>query len=147
MAIVNRDLGTSQQRQELDFVTNSATATGVTLLGPIISSPCNLEAVAVAALGLSGAPEYSFSVLRYSAAGLTAIALGVSNIVIAAAAGASGSAQGWSGIAVGTTLCQLQRGDMLSIVSAGANTAAAKLAVKFVVRKTEDIVSALGLAT
>jgi len=148
MPINNRDLGVSEQRKVLFVDINAATPTGASLLLSVIPYACQLQAVSVAALGVSGAPSYDFRVLRWTAAGSTIISLGISALIIGAAVGVSGPAQGWSGIRPGgSTLLQLNTGDVLAITSGVANTASEKLSIALVVQRTADLVSALGLST
>jgi hypothetical protein len=146
MAITNRDLDVSEQRQVLQAQVNSTIATGVSLMLWQVTTPCAAQAGAFAALGLSGSPQYMLNVLRWTSAGSTIIPLGISNITVSAAVGVSGAAQGWSGIrAAGSSLLVLQVGDAIMLSSAGTNAAAEKLAVALVVQKTSDIASQLGL--
>lgn len=147
MAIQNRDMGLSEQRAVLNFVSNSAVVTGTSLVGPAVPYACVLQGVWAGALGLSGSPQYMFNVLRFTSGGATTVALGVSNMTIAAAIGASALA-GWSGIrASGSTLLNLSKGDVVVVSSAGANTAAEKLVAALVVKRTDDIVQHFDLAT
>lgn len=148
MAIQNRDLGVSQQRDSLKLINNAALATGASLLGPSIPYACTVEGVWMGALGLSGSPQYNVNVLRFTSGGATVMALGISNLVVAAALGVSGGMQGWSGIrAAGSSLLLLQAGDVLAVTSAGANTSSEKLVVDVIVKKTADIVKHFSLET
>lgn len=147
MAIQNRDKALPEQRERLNIVQNGAVVTGASLVGPLVPWNCTLQGVWAGALGLSGSPQYMFNVLRFTSGGATTIALGVSNMTIAAALGASALA-GWSGIrAGGSTLLNLAKGDCVVVTSAGANTAAEKLVASLVVQKTSDIVQDFDLAT
>lgn len=147
MAIQNREKGTSEQREVINISQNSAVVTGASIVGPIVPFSCNLEGAYFTALGLSGSPQYMLNVLRFTSGGATTIALGVSNVVVSVAHGVS-ALTGWSGIrAAGSSLLALQAGDMLVVTSAGANTAAEKISIAAVVRKTADIVQHFGLST
>jgi len=148
MPIQNRDLGVSEQRRELFSAINATTATGASVILQVVPYACAVQAVSVAALGLSGAPQLDFRVLRWTSAGATIFSLGISNLTIAGAVGLSGPAQGWSGIrALGNTLLALQSGDVLAATVAGTTTAFEKAAICVVVQRSADIVSALGLST
>jgi hypothetical protein len=147
MPIQNRDLGLSEQRDVLEIAQNGAVVTGASIIGPLVPFASVLEGAYFSALGLSGAPGYMLNVLRFTAGGATTIALGVSAQLVSAPHGAS-ALQGWSGIrAPGSSLLNLLPGDALLVTSSVANTAAEKLMVSVVIKKTADIVSAFGLST
>ncbi len=150
MAITNRDHQISEQREVLQLSAKSATfiVTGTSYTLGVVPYPCEVQAAALAAYGLSGAPGYMLQAHRFTSAGETIINLGVSAHLFSAAVGLSGLAQGWSGIrTLGSSLLQLQQGDVLKVTTSVSNTAAAELAVAIVVKKTQDIVAALGLGT
>ncbi len=88
--------------------------------------------------------QVAFQVSRFTSGGATAINLGISNLVLQNA-GTSG-AQGFSGLAAaGSTLLSLQAGDVLQIVTSVANGNATDLALNFVIKKVQDIVSYNGV--
>ena len=147
MPIQNRDLSTSEQR--VVFTQRIAAAvTGASYTVINVPYACELQAADFSAFGLSGAPAYKLHNFRWTAAGSTQIELGTAPEIMAVATGISGPAASWSGIAsLGSTLLQLQRGDLIQIESSVANTAALELNVSLVVKKSADIVSALGLGT
>lgn len=150
MAIQNRDNGLSQQREVLSLAPRGASfiATSASYALGIIPYPCAVQAAFFAAYGLSGSPQYMVRAQRWLGTGVTVIDLGISNITVAIAPGISGGAQGWSGLrTLGSSLLLLQAGDILSLVSSGANTAAADVAVSLVVQKVQDIVQHYGLST
>ncbi len=148
MAIVNRDLGVSEQRQELSYSNSEEIVTGASVIMLNVPYACDLQALEVAVLGASGAPTLDFKVKRWTSAGSTIFSLGISAMTVSAVFGLSGPAQGWSGIrALGNTLLQLQRGDAICMTTGVANTSVEQLSVALVVKRTADIVSALGLAT
>lgn len=147
MAICNRDNGLSQQREVLHSKV-VGTVTGTSYALNVIPYPCAVQAVFAAAYGLSGTPQLAFNVHRWIGTAATVIALGISNLVVSAAAGVSGGAQGWSGLrTLGSTLLQLQAGDVLSVTSSGTNAAAGEASIAVVVQKTQDIVQHFGLST
>jgi hypothetical protein len=59
---------------------------------------------------------------------------------------ASVGAQGFSSLTQGSTLVQLQKGDVLGLDFAGANGVAAKVVANMVIQKLQDIVSYNGAA-
>lgn len=144
MAITNRGLDQSEQRKVVGTKLG-ATATGVTAIVDFVAYPCVLEKAQFAAFGLSGAPTYQLVVNRFIAgAGATAINVGSANAV--PAFGTSGVlAVGASLPASGSTLLNLLPGDVVMVLSAGANTAATGLAVSMVLRPIQDIKINFGL--
>lgn len=147
MAIQNRDHAAPEQREVLHGSIKTA-VTGASYSLLVVPYPCVVQAAAWAAYGLSGAPGYMLQAHRFTSAGATVIDLGVSAQLMAIATGTSGAAAGWSGIrTLGSSLLQLQQGDVLKVTSSVANTAALEVAVAVVVQKSQDIVSALGLSS
>ena len=111
----------------------------------MVPYPGVIQSMRAAAQGLSGAPIVNLQVLRFAAGG-TSIAASISGIVLAEV-GTSGI-MGFSGLAAqGSTLLQLQAGDVLQFQTGGANTAARVLLLQVVVKKTQDIVSYHGVST
>lgn len=144
MAIVNRDLSASEQKEVLYFVSQGAVATGTTKVCHVLPYPCTLESVRSYALGVSSAMQVAFQVARFTSGGATAINLGISNMILQNA-GLSGVI-GYSGLAAaGSTLLQLQAGDVLQFVTSVANGNATDLSLNFVIKKVQDIVSYNGV--
>lgn len=143
MAIVNRTLDASEQRKS--FTANfAATATGLTL--PILEVPFNstLDAVQLAAFGLSGAPTYALRVQRFIVGtGLTVIAGGATT--------ATPPEFGTSGILTmslatsGSTLLNLLAGDVLTITTGAADTAVKSLSVGICIKAVQDIKTTNGV--
>lgn len=147
MAIVNRDVAGSQQRELVEWISNGAIATGTTRLMYVLAWPATLSGpVVVSATGVSNAMQVALQVKRFVAgAGETAIALGISNIVLANSS-VSGPI-GFTGLAAaGSTLLSLQAGDVLQAVTSVANGNATDLALELVLQKTQDIVSYNGVS-
>lgn len=135
MAIVNRELDVSQQR-DVEQVGLGPLATGVTRMCAVAAFPFLVETMKYAAMGVSGAPIVSM----YKQRGLTTEAIGLSGIVLQAV-GTSGSV-GFSGLAAaGSTLLIFNTGDVLVAVSSGSNAAVADLVLQVAVKKLQDIVS------
>lgn len=140
MAIVNRDLDPSQQKDVINFRAGAAVATGASLNLAVLPYPCALQSVSAYATGVSNAMQVAFNVQRWLPAGVTVIALGVSNMVLQNYS-ASGII-GFSGLAAtGSTLLLLQSGDVLNIVTSGTNGNALDLVMDLVVKKLQDIVA------
>ncbi len=170
MAITNRDLDTSQQRDWISWNSGGLSfgasygapggigvggvATGVTLfLTGQMPYPYVLQSVQALAVGVSGSPQLAFSILRpLASAGMTSIAVSISNMVIAQGASFSGYGSsgpyslGYSGLAAtGSTLLLGQRGDIIVASTAVANTACNLLTVNLVVQKVQDILQMDGV--
>jgi len=119
-----------------------------------IPYPAILAAIDIAAFGLSGAPGWQFNILRFIAGlGSTAVAVGVSVLTVVGF-GTSGMQQiaGVSSAGVapvlapqGSSLAQLLAGDLIQIVSSGANTAVNASVVSVVIKKTQDVLSQFGI--
>lgn len=137
MAISNRDLSSEQQARTIDRVV-SPLATGVTTLLFVADNPCQVVAGAIKAFGLSGAPQYSFNILRAVNNGLTLIGLGAT---VTAVEGTT-LPQGVSFTLGATQL--MQTGDSLVVNSGVANTASNTLAVSVAVRPLQDIKTFFG---
>lgn len=151
MAIVNRDVDVSGQKEVMQ-VHLPLVVTGASVMTVAVPSPGILKAIDVAALGVSGAPTWQFNILRF-AGGLTAIAVGVSTLTVQSF-GLSGMQQ-VSGLSAAnalpalappsSTLALVQAGDVIQIVSGGANTAVLEAVVSVVIQKTQDILSQFGI--
>lgn len=140
MAIVNRDLDSSQQR---DFYTAplTNTITGQTYPLLVVAYPSQLVAAMQTVTGLSGAPNHSLWLQRFVVgAGVTSIALGAS---MASVAFATSGGQTFT-LASGVTF-QLQAGDLIVLSTAAANTATTTTVVSLAIRALQDIKSAFGV--
>lgn len=140
MAIVNRSLDATEKKVVV-HASIGALATSITRAVVPLAWPAALKSVAVAAQGLSGAPGLAIQ-RRYFAGGET-------TAILATLAPAD---YGTSGIQVldvvsdgATQAQQLGSGDVLEIVSSGANTALADLSLNFVLEKLQDVVSHNGI--
>lgn len=140
MAIVNRDLGHSEQRK--NYRTSiSALATGVTTIVGTIPCNMNLDAAQAVAFGLSGSPVYLLSVNRFIVGtGFTTIAIGTSFAPVEfGTSGVQGATFGISLPIIGSTVTSLLTNDMLILTSGGANSAVKALEVSLVLRPIVDI--------
>jgi len=145
MAIAARDLEVSEKKLDHTQLI-AATAVSSTYAIWMAPFPCELVAAQTASAGLSGTPLHNLGIVRFVAgAGLTTI-VGQNSSFAVSAIGTSG-VQGMSLIAAGSTLLQMQAGDILSLVTSGANSAALNVSVSIVVKKLQDIVSHYGVST
>lgn len=145
MAIVNRDLDASQQKDVLCAQLKTVN-TGVTMPVMAIPYPCTIQALRVGAIGTSGAPQWDFLVSRFIVGtGNTVFTIGISNLILAAI-GTSGSL-GHSGLAAaGSTLLNLAANDVLMVNASGANTNVTDATLSLIVKKTQDILSHFGVS-
>lgn len=140
MAIVNRDLETSQQR---DFYTAplTNTITGQTYPLMVVPYPAQLVAAQQTVTGLSGAPNHSLWLQRFvPGAGVTSIALGASMASVAFS-----TSGGQSFVLASSATYQLQAGDLVVLATAAANTATTTTVVTLAIRALQDIKSAFGV--
>lgn len=152
MAIVNRDLDPSQQRNVYQAVLTGPTYSGISAglvapgLGTGLTFPlCNISnqsqliAADASSFGVSGSPVHSLWIYRF-AGGFTSIAIGQTLAVTAY--GTSG-VQGWSLFAASSF--QLQSGDQLVLYTQGSGSATAVTTVTLVVKQLQDIVTNFGV--
>lgn len=151
MAIVNRDLDPSQQRQTYQAlldrtpssisagIANPGLSTGNTFLVCNIPFPSQLMAASEACYGTSGSPVHSLWIYRF-AAGFTSIAIGQTMAITAF--GTSGI-QGFSLFAA--TTFQLLAGDQLVLYTQASNAAVANAMVTVVVKALQDIKTDFGV--
>lgn len=151
MAIINRDLGSSQQRETYQ-VRVGATVTGATYLLMQVSSPSQIVAAGVAVSGLSGAPNHSLWLGRFIVGtGYTSMAVGASLAPSAYGTSSGGTfavlSQGASfSLQAGSSATYpLQTGDVLMLSTAGANTATADTVLTLVVQNLQDVLQKFGV--
>lgn len=147
MAIQNRDLGLSEQRKVVDFRMQNVGVAGQTLALCHVPAKSTLDAIQVASAGLANSPQLAIEINRFiPSVGLTTIAVGVSNMVLQEF-GASGPL-GFSGIAAsGSTLLNLEIGDVVCARVVGASAAIQSLVGNVVLKRVEDIVKILSLTS
>jgi hypothetical protein len=156
MPIVARDLDVSEKKTVFQWsnmlggqsaiVANGGIMGVSTLINMFMMPfPCTIQTGTVFSQGLSGAPQISLKTVRW-APGATTFDIGISNMVLTTF-GTSGF-QGLSGLpAAGSTLLNLQYGDVVQLVTSGANTAISQLIVELVVKRTQDIVAYNNVST
>lgn len=141
MGIINRTYDPSEQHQTLVAHLGAVPVTTTRALF-IAPYPVKLKQVKYSILGLSGAPTHKLQLSRFVVgAGLTSIEIVAAGAVVAV--GTSG-VQAMTLPAAGSSLNNLQTGDVLEIVSAGANTAVAEATYEVVMQALQDIKSYFG---
>lgn len=140
MAIVNRDLETSEQRHVLSASVDN-TITGATYGLCVVPFQSKLISAMASSVGLSGAPIGTLWMHRFIVGtGFTSIVLGTS--VAIPAYGLSGGVT-FNVLAAGVTN-PLQSGDQLTLATGGANTGSVRTVVTFVIQALQDIRTAFG---
>lgn len=140
MAIVNRDLDSSQQIVNFNQLVMNTTVGGSYALA-VMPGPGQLVAAGMVTKGVSGAPNISLWIERFVVgSGYTSIAIGAS--LVAQNFGTSGGQTFNVGAGVTWTL---QAGDVISLATAGANTAALQHQVTLCVKALQDIKSQFGV--
>ena len=146
MAIVNRDLDTSQKKESVQSVVASLALGASHAVIAVPQYPVELKYVAVSPVAIAAAPVLSLEIIRFvTGAGLTVIP-GIAATLAVAAHGTSG-VQGFSLAAPGSTLLNLQSGDMLGIRIPGASGAVTTMGVNVIWNPTQDIKGAFGSQT
>lgn len=142
MSIVNRNFSGSEQR-EVWHDNTGVLATSVTRPFYIAPFNCALEQIKVAATGISGSPTWQFSIDRFiTGVGLTTIST-FATLLSVQAMGTSG-VQSVVLASAGSTLLQMQSGDMLKYVSSGSNSAVTAASITAVVQVLQDVKSFYG---
>lgn len=142
MAIINRDLDPSLQVVNSSVLVSTSVGASAALGFQIaqLAAPGTLKGVAVAASSISGAPVVSLSVKRWTATGVTTI-LYVGSTLAVLAYGASAAQQMVPLAAAGSTLLNLQAGDVLVLTQefSGGNVAIGGAIVTSCVQALQDI--------
>lgn len=163
MAILNRDLDQSQQKERIAFtftpvvLGQTAFISGQSLIvGPPMSFPYIIESIKVACLGVSGTPTLRPLIYRSLVSGSSSVSSGVTviscglttiNVGTYATVGPVGFSVfgGVNGITYVPTLQIGAVGDILCIDQSSANSAIQAITVEYVVRKSQDIVQYNGV--
>ncbi len=141
MAITNRDLDVSQQKIIKQFASSSTIATSATMLVAMVPAQGVLKNIQLSAFGLSGAPHLEINILKF-AGGQTAVS-GVGNTLVVTAFGTSG-AIGFSLAAAGSSLLQVNAGDLIVLKTGNANTAMGTCVVDVVIGAVADYMAVYG---
>lgn len=136
MGIINRTQDLSEQKEMLENSVLGQT-TGVVYPIGIISRPQTLADAKCSTLGLSLAPTVTLGIQRVTGlAGVTLIP--ISTALVQVAFGTSGF-QTFSLPAAGSTLLNLQKGDLLTITAGGSTAGASSAMIDVVVQNSQDI--------
>lgn len=141
MGITNRAKDASERNFEKE-VHLGAFPTSTTRQLFVAPYPCKLKQVKVTAVGASGSPQHAMQIHRFvTGAGETTI-----TVVAAAAVTAFGTSGlfGASLPASGSSLVQLQTGDILEVVSSVANTNFTDCTYAVVLEALQDIKTYFG---
>lgn len=145
MALVNRDKDGSEQRDIWNY--NSNAVIGVSVALNLFVAPCasQLLAIQVAAYGLSSTPTLNFNIQRFVVgAGVTTLATGFTALAVGAAYGTSGALAVITPLTAGSTLVQLQKGDVVQCITSTANSAAS-YTMDVVTQTLQDIKQTYGV--
>lgn len=145
MAIVNRTLDNSEKKEVFTLNAPGVVATGTTKYVFSAPFPCVVQSINYAAQGVSNSCQLITQKAYFVAgAGLTTVAMGISNIVLADFS-VSGMIS-FSGLqAQGHTNLYLNAGDVVNFKATGTNGAYADLTINVVVQKLQDIVTYNGV--
>lgn len=135
MGIINRTLDSSEQKESI-VLTNSNLPTGDQMVA-LVPRACTITDVKMSALGISGAPNYRLTGVRFTA-GTGGATFAIGSTLAVTAYGTSGYLS-YSLPATGSSLLQLQKGDLLVVDSGGSNAAADAVIVEVVVQNIQDI--------
>lgn len=139
MAIVNRDLDSSQQSAVLSGnVAN--TASGSTYSLCVVPYPAQLLSAMQVTTGLSGSPNHSLWVQRW-AGGVTSVVIGAS--MVSTAFATSGS-QTFTIVNSGLSFL-LQAGDAILLATAASNTGTVQTTVSLAIKALQDIKTSYGV--
>lgn len=161
MAIVSRDLDASERKEFFEYSSFPKTAllavagnsllqsvVGISTVTQMFMMPMAgvLQSGKIYTKGNSGVPEVTLLNLRWNGTALASFAISIS--AMPCTLGTSIGPQGFSGLpAAGSTLLNLQEGDVLALVTSAANTAIGDFILQLVVKKTQDIVAFNGIST
>ena len=139
MAIQNRDLGTSQQRETV-YSAYGAIATGGTQLICLVPFPAQVATGAVNFYGVSNTPALNIDVTRYLPAGVTTI----TGVITAQAQPGATIATGFT-VSSGASLVSLQTGDQLVGRITGANANVTGAVLTLVLQALQDVKTHFGV--
>lgn len=150
MAVVNRDKDITEKMENFSAVQNLtvAASAGQSFFVAQAPYPGVLKAVSFAAQSVSGSPQVAIDIRRWSGSGVTTIPF-VSTTMVVTATGISRAYQSISLAGPGTTLVQLQAGDVIvaNALFSGGNVAAANCCVTAVIAASQDIKEHFGIVS
>lgn len=137
MGIVNRTKDVSEQKESLTaFATAVANGTDIPIA--LIERACTITDMKATLLGISGAPNVLLKALRF-VAGTGGSSFAIGSTFAVTAFGTSGYVS-YSLPATGSSLLQLQKGDLLVAVQGGGSSAASTATlIDVVVQNVQDI--------
>ena len=138
MGIINRTFDASEQKDLLNAGVNDTT-TGIDYPLMVLPRAMQIQDAKAASLGHSGTPTATLKIQRFiTGAGNTVIS--ISGALTHTAYGTSGY-QTFSLPASGSSLLDLQKGDLLVATTGGASSAVKSLMVDVVLKNIQDIKS------
>lgn len=138
MGIVNRTKDSSEQKESLKLNVGPVATGADVVIGPI-ERACTITDMKVSCIGMSNTAHVFLKGLRFIAGtGGSSFAIGSSFAL--SAFGTSGYLS-YSLPASGSTLLNLQKGDVLALQVGGSNAAVTGLAVDVVVQNIQDIIT------
>lgn len=136
MGLINRDNDISEQLEK-DSVYIKGTTTGVNYVVYRCPRPMQIQTARAYSAGLSGAPTTAIFAERF-VVGTGAQTFAIGGALTNAAFGTSGI-QSFSLPAVGSSLIQMQTGDVIRVLTGAANAALTDLMVEVVLKNVADI--------
>lgn len=150
MAIVNRDKNITEQIETFGTVLTTTVAASAGLSFHAVQAPYPgiLRAVNIAANAVSGTPVITVDVKRWSGAGVTTI-LSVGSTLTVTPHGISTAYQSVSLVAVGSTLAQLQAGDVVVINQSfsSGNVSVSNAVVSVSIQALQDMKEHFGIVS
>ena len=139
MGIVNRTMDATEQKEAL-VISHSNVVNQHDLVAKVIERPCVISDMKVAMLGVSGSPNVLLKALRFVAGtGGSSFLIGST---FAVTTFATSGYLSYSLPASGSTLLNLQKGDVLVVVQGGGTGAASTATtIEIVLQNTQDIKS------
>lgn len=150
MAVINRDFDVTEQIKDLAVLLSTAVgaSAGTSYQVAHLPYPATLRGVFIAANSISGAPVVSVDIKRWTSGGVTTIPYASTTLAVLAY-GASAAYQGVSLAASGSTLLNLQAGDVIVLNQqfSGGNVAIGGAVVTTCVQAIQDIRAHFNITT
>lgn len=145
MAIVNRDLDASEQNEVIPIRTAGAvTNTGGTYLIGLVPYNCEVKAIRLSAMGLSGVPIFEVENYKFTAGSSISINSSISTATSVGLLSLSGIISLTLGTA-GSSQVQCDANSAFVLTLGAAGTAASQVTGEIVVKKLQDIVTTFGV--
>lgn len=147
MAVINRALDPSEQKEWMHSLVSSLAIAGSHAIVAMAPFPAELKFVEIAAVAAANSPVLSLEIIRFVVGAGSTIILASAPTLAVTAVGTSGP-QGFSLVASGSTLLQLQAGDLIGLKMAGGiSGAVTNMSVDVVMKPSQDVVAHFGLST